>query len=76
MCTNPDEIKNVEKFMSEAIEKLQEHAIHSNDYSLYHPYDEDTNVYYKKYKHLDIQKIDTKVYNTDKYEDVIDSYSP
>ncbi|CAD2087400.1 fam-a protein [Plasmodium vinckei lentum] len=71
ICTNPDEIKKVEKLMSEAIEKLQEHGIHSNDYSLYQHYDDDTNVYYKKYKHLDIQKIDTKVYNTDKYEDVI-----
>ncbi|CAD2087422.1 fam-a protein [Plasmodium vinckei brucechwatti] len=71
ICTNPDEIEKAKNLMSEAIEKLQEHAIHSNDYSLYQHYDDDTNVYYKKYKHLDIQKIDTKVYNTDKYEDVI-----
>ncbi|SCM07072.1 fam-a protein [Plasmodium chabaudi adami] len=73
ICTNPDEIEQAEKLMVEAIEKLQEHAIHSNDYELYHPYDEDTNVYYKKHKHLDIQKIDTKIYNPDKYEEVIDT---
>ncbi|CAD2112347.1 hypothetical protein YYG_04891 [Plasmodium vinckei petteri] len=71
ICTNPDEIEKVEKLMNEAIEKLQELAIHSNDYSLYQHYDDNTNVYYKKYKNLDIQKVDTKAYNTDKYEDII-----
>ncbi|SCL83106.1 fam-a protein [Plasmodium chabaudi adami] len=72
LCTNPDEIEQVEKLMAEAIEKLQEHAIHSNDYELYHPYDEDTNVYCKKHKHLTVQKVDTKVHNIDKYDDVVD----
>ncbi|SBW38280.1 fam-a protein [Plasmodium berghei] len=73
ICTNPDEIEKAEKIMGEAIERLKEHAIHSNDYRLYHHYDEDVNVYRKRHKYLIVDKIDVKIHNTDKYEEIIDT---
>ncbi|VTZ74526.1 fam-a protein [Plasmodium yoelii] len=73
VCTKRSEIKKAENVMEEAIERLKEHAIHSNDYNLHYRYANEIDIYRKRHKYVIVDKIDIEINNTDKYEEIIDT---
>ncbi|CDU16609.1 fam-a protein [Plasmodium yoelii] len=75
VCTKRSEIKKAENVMEEAIERLKEHAIHSNDYNLHYCYANEIDIYRKRHKYVIVDKIDIEINNTDKYEEIIDTLS-
>ncbi|ETB58712.1 hypothetical protein, variant [Plasmodium yoelii 17X] len=75
VCTKRSEIKKAENVMEEAIERLKEHAIHSNDYNLHYRYANEIDIYRKRHKYVIVDKIDIEINNTDKYEEIIDTLS-
>ncbi|CAD2088773.1 fam-a protein [Plasmodium vinckei lentum] len=74
LCTNPEEIKNAEKFMNEAVERLEYHATSKNGYeSLGRNYD--SNAFYSKKKDQSdaiILKANLNFEDPSKYDTIID----
>ncbi|SCM01298.1 fam-a protein [Plasmodium chabaudi adami] len=73
LCVNPEEIKNANKLMKDAVKHLEYHATNENDYKYC-----GTNSYYKMllYKkkhqgHTDVEKIQYTVDDPDMYNEVI-----
>ncbi|SCL88872.1 Acidic phosphoprotein precursor PCEMA1, putative [Plasmodium chabaudi chabaudi] len=76
LCTNPEEIKNAEKLMKEAIEHLKYHATNKNGYKLIGESLDSSTFFYKK-KHGDntnVEKIQYKVQDSNKYNKIVNKY--
>lgn len=71
MCTDTEEAKKAEEIMKEAVTLLQQHAQSEEDYNLYHKYDEEATVYFKKHEDTDIGKLELKIRNPDHYNDIV-----
>ncbi|CAD2097756.1 fam-a protein [Plasmodium vinckei lentum] len=73
LCTNPEEIKNADELMNEAVTHLKYHGTSIDDYELCVKYPNNNTLYYKK-KHegnTDVERTHFKIYSSDMYNDVI-----
>ncbi|EUD74064.1 hypothetical protein YYG_00011 [Plasmodium vinckei petteri] len=73
LCTNPEEIKNAEKLMNEAVNALKHHATSNDGYKLYENRGGRNMSYYKK-KHndnTDVEKFTYKRSNPNKYNKIV-----
>ncbi|VTZ67617.1 fam-a protein [Plasmodium chabaudi chabaudi] len=76
LCTNPEEIKNAEKLMKEAIEHLKHYAISVDGFKYKGENPHYNMVFYKKNhknrkKRINIEKIYYKVHGRNKYNEVL-----
>ncbi|VTZ66921.1 fam-a protein [Plasmodium chabaudi chabaudi] len=72
LCTNPEETIEAEKLMKEVVKHLEYHATSKDGYRL-HQYDSYSGVdfYIKKHNDTNVEKIQYKVYSSNKYNKVI-----
>ncbi|CAD2109222.1 fam-a protein [Plasmodium vinckei] len=73
LCTNPEETKNADELMNEAVTHLKYHATSTDSYELCVKYPNNNTLYYKK-KHegnTDVERNHFKIYSSDMYNDVI-----
>ncbi|VTZ69983.1 fam-a protein [Plasmodium chabaudi chabaudi] len=73
LCVNPEEIKNANELMDEAVTHLKYHATTIEGYELCVKYPNNNTLYYKK-KHgsnTNIERTHFKIYNTGMYNGVI-----
>ncbi|CAD2111004.1 fam-a protein [Plasmodium vinckei petteri] len=73
LCTNPEEIKNANELMNEAVTHLKHHATSTDGYELCVKYPNNNTLFYKK-KHennTDIERTHFKIYNSDMYNGII-----
>ncbi|KEG04698.1 hypothetical protein YYE_00273 [Plasmodium vinckei vinckei] len=68
---DPEEAKQAENVMAEALAIAQEHAQKSEDYKLYSKKDEGAILYFKKINEADVGKLDLIIPNPDCYDDII-----
>ncbi|CDU17798.1 fam-a protein [Plasmodium yoelii] len=72
-CTNSEEIKKTTEIINDALSILRYHATSEENYKLQYVYDKDALVYFKKHGNTDIEKLNLKIRNPDKYNDVINN---
>ncbi|CAD2099731.1 fam-a protein [Plasmodium vinckei lentum] len=73
LCTNPEEIKNADKLMNEAVTHLKYHATSTDGYELCVKYPNNNTLFYKK-KHennTDVERTHFKIYNSGMYNGII-----
>ncbi|CXI39096.1 fam-a protein [Plasmodium berghei] len=73
ICTNPEEIRKTTEIINDALSILRYHATSEENYKLQYVYDKDALVYFKKHGNTDIEKLDLKIRNSNKYNDVINN---
>ncbi|EUD73120.1 hypothetical protein YYG_01155 [Plasmodium vinckei petteri] len=73
LCTNPEEIKQAEKLMDEAVIHLVHHVTNKDGYKFCGNNSVNNASYYKKKHedHTDVIKINSYFYNSDKYNKII-----
>ncbi|CAD2107993.1 fam-a protein [Plasmodium vinckei] len=73
LCTNPEEIKQAEKLMDEAVTHLEHHATSEDGYELCGNYPDISMSHYKKKHegHTDVIKVNLKYDNSNKYNKII-----
>ncbi|SCL93000.1 fam-a protein [Plasmodium chabaudi adami] len=73
LCTNPEETKEAEKLMNEAVEHLEYHATSKDGYELCKKYNiYDMVLYKKKHQgHTDVEKTQYSIQNSDKYNKIV-----
>ncbi|VTZ67618.1 fam-a protein [Plasmodium chabaudi chabaudi] len=71
ICTDPEEARNAEKLMKEAVALLQYHTQNEEGYDLYNIYDEDAAIYFKNHDGIDIGKLELKIPGPDNYDDIV-----
>ncbi|CDU17770.1 uncharacterized protein PY17X_0841100 [Plasmodium yoelii] len=72
LCMCPKQTEIAEQFMDEAELLLQQHAASTDDYKLYHKYDDDSIEYSKRHGNTIIYKFNHKIKYPNKYNDIID----
>ncbi|CAD2087644.1 fam-a protein [Plasmodium vinckei brucechwatti] len=71
LCTDPEETEKATKLMNIAVSLLQYHGTNTDNYDLITDLDFDTNLYFKKHETADIEKLNFKIRNPDKYNDIV-----
>ncbi|CAD2111640.1 fam-a protein [Plasmodium vinckei] len=68
---DPNETKQAEKVMFEALSLVKKHAKHTDDYEIYDEVDGEACLYYKKVNDVDIGKLELTIPNSDNYDSII-----
>ncbi|KEG04709.1 fam-a protein [Plasmodium vinckei vinckei] len=68
---DPDETKQADKTMFEALSLVKKHAKDTDDYEIYDKVDDEACIYYKKVNDVDIGKLELIIPNSDNYEGII-----
>ncbi|CAD2100898.1 fam-a protein [Plasmodium vinckei lentum] len=68
---DPNETKQAEKAMFEALSLVKKHAKHTDDYEIYDEVDSEACLYYKKVNDVDIGKLELTIPNADNYDNII-----
>ncbi|KEG00220.1 hypothetical protein YYE_04928 [Plasmodium vinckei vinckei] len=68
---DPEETKQAENIMTEALAHIQYHAENTDDYYLYSKEDEGAIIHFKKFNGTDIGKLELIIPNPDCYDDVV-----
>ncbi|SCL83659.1 fam-a protein [Plasmodium chabaudi adami] len=77
LCTNSYEKENMLNIVNQAIMSLYYHNKNIKDDDLYYKYSDDVNIFFKEDENVDIAKINIKIKNTNKYNDIISTlWSP
>ncbi|CAD2099620.1 fam-a protein [Plasmodium vinckei brucechwatti] len=73
LCTNPEEIKNANELMNEAVTHLKYHATSTDDYKLRVKYPNNNTIFYKKRheNNTDVERTHFKIYNSGMYNGII-----
>ncbi|ETB59998.1 hypothetical protein YYC_02391 [Plasmodium yoelii 17X] len=67
----PDEAEQAEYIMDEALDLVQQHAKHTDDYELYYKEDEGAIIYFKSVNGTEIGKLELTIPNPDSYSDIV-----
>ncbi|CAD2092360.1 fam-a protein [Plasmodium vinckei lentum] len=71
ICTNPEEIRKTTEIINDAVSILRYHATSEENYQLQYVYDKDALIYFKKHGNTDIEKLNIKIRNPNKYNDIV-----
>ncbi|CAD2092315.1 fam-a protein [Plasmodium vinckei brucechwatti] len=73
ICTNPEEIRKTTEIINDAVSILRYHATSEDNYKLQYVYDKDALIYFKKHGNTDIEKLNLKIRNPNKYNDIVNN---
>ncbi|ETB57249.1 hypothetical protein YYC_05047 [Plasmodium yoelii 17X] len=71
LCRNFGESENILSIMSQAVMFLHDHSNNINNENLYCKYCNDVNIFFKEVENVNIAKLNLKIQNCDKYDDII-----
>ncbi|KEG02408.1 hypothetical protein YYE_03147 [Plasmodium vinckei vinckei] len=73
ICTNPEEVRKTTEIINAAVSILRHHATTEDNYKLLYVYDKDALIYFKNHGNTDIEKLNLKIRNPNKYNDIVNN---